>query len=363
MTDATTGGLTRRGLIAASAAAPLAAPAVARAQDPVRWTMVTAWPKSAPGVGTGAERFAAMVNAMAGGRLEIEVYGAGEIVPAFEALDAVQQGAAQLLHGSPYFWSGKAPALHYFTATPFGLTATELQAWLAWGGGQALWNELYEPFGVLPFYAGSSGVQAGGWFTRPIDTLDDLKGLRFRIAGLGGAVLERLGVIAVLMPPGEIGPALLSGAIDGADWVGPWNDIAFGLYQAAKYYYLPGWHEPGPALEVTLNRAAFEALPHDLKAIVQHAAGACAEATLAEFTFQNIEAFPKLADLGVQVRSFSPEIVRRLKEETDAVLAELKETDELARRIHASHRAFLARARAYAPYSELGFLADRDMAG
>lgn len=349
-------GVSRRRLLAATAAAPLAAPAVLRADDTINWTMVTAWPKGAPGVGGSADRFAQMVGAMSGGRLNVTVYGAGEIVPAFEALDAVQQGTAHLLHGTPYYWVGKTRTLNYFTTLPFGMTATEYSAWLRFGGGLELWRELYADFGVMPFYAGSSGVQAGGWFTRPIDTLDDLQGLKFRIAGLGGEVLSRLGVNAVLIPPGEIGPALLSGAIDGADWVGPWNDIAFGLYQAAKYYYLPGWHEAGPALEVTVNMEAWQALPEDLQAIVEMAAAACAEATLADFNFHNIEAYPKLAELGVEVRSFSSEIVAKLKEVSAEVVAELAGDSELAGRIHESHMAFLARARAYSPFGEGGFL-------
>lgn len=363
-TDSAATGVSRRRMLAAAAAAtataPLAAPAVLRADDTVNWTMVTAWPKGSPGVGGSAERFAAMVGAMSGGRLAITVYGAGEIVPAFEAMDAVQSGTADLLHGSPYFWVGKSSTLNYFTSLPFGMTATEFSAWLRFGGGIELWRELYGDFGVTPFYAGSSGAQAGGWFTRPIETLDDLKGLKFRIAGLGGEVLKRLGVNAVLLPPGEIGPALLSGAIDGADWIGPWNDIAFGLYQSAKYYYMPGWHEPGPALEVSINTAAWEALAPDLQAIVENAAAACAEATLADFNFHNIEAFPKLAELGVEVRSFPPEIIDRVRTISAEVVAELGAADALAGRIHDSHMAFLARARAYAPMAEGGFLAIRN---
>ena len=352
--------VTRRRVLAGAAASPLAAPAIARAQETRRWTMVTAWPKGAPGVGTSADRFAAMVNRMAAGRLEITVYGAGEIVPAFEALDAVQQGTAELLHGSPYFWVGKSGVLNYFTSIPFGMTATEYSAWLTFGGGMELWRELYEGFGAVPFYAGSSGVQAGGWFTRPIDTLDDLKGLKFRIAGLGGAVLERLGVNAVLLPPGEIGPALLSGAIDGADWIGPWNDIAFGLYQTAKYYYMPGWHEPGPVLEVTVGRDAWDSLDEDLKGVIEVAAAATAEQTLADFNFHNIEAYPKLAELGVEVRRFASEIIEAVRQGTEEVLAELAASDPASQKVHDSHMAFLAQARAYAPHAELGFLAMRN---
>ena len=229
---------------AAGAAAGLAAPA--RAQERFRWTMVMPWPRNTPGVGVAADRFAKRVATMSGGRLEIRLYAAGELVPPFEGLDAVQRGTADIAHGTPYYWVGKAPALHFFTGVPFGLTAPELAAWIAYGDGGTLWREIYEPFGVIPFYAGSSGVQAGGWLKREITTVDDLKGLKFRIAGLGGEVMRRLGAVPELTPPGEIAAALLSGRLDAAEWIGPWNDLAFGLYKVAKFYYLPAFHEPGP---------------------------------------------------------------------------------------------------------------------
>jgi len=348
--------LSRRRMLAAAATTPLAAPVVARASGAVRWTMTTAWPKGAPGVGTGAERFAAMVNRMAPGRLEIAVHGAGEIAPAFEALDAVMDGRADLLHGSPYFWADRHPALNFFTSIPFGLTATESSAWLAFGGGLELWRELYERFDAVPFYGGSSGQQAGGWFVRPIETVEDFRGLRIRIAGLARQILERLGAQAVILPPGKIGEAMAAGDLDAADWVGPWNDLAMGLDRFAPYYYMPGWHEPGPSVEITVARRAWEPLDDDLKAIVATAAQATAEATLADFAFHNIEAYPQLAERGVEVRRFPEAVIARLREETRVVVDALAEPDDLARRIHTSHMDFLARARAYVPHALEGFL-------
>jgi TRAP-type C4-dicarboxylate transport system substrate-binding protein len=228
----------------------------------------------------------------------VTVYGAGELVPPFEVFDAVAEGTAQLGHGSPYFWQGKNTVFQFFSGVPFGLTAAEHSAWLYFGGAQELWDRAYEPFGVKGFYAGSSGPQAGGWFSRPIESLDDLRGLNMRIAGLGGEVMRRLGVNVVLLPPGEIFGALQAGTIDAAEWIGPWNDLAFGLYRTAKYYYMPAFHEFGPALELMVNAQAYEALDDDLKEIVKRAAMASATESLADFTYHNADSFRPLLDAG-----------------------------------------------------------------
>ncbi|HET6467909.1 MAG TPA: TRAP transporter substrate-binding protein [Geminicoccaceae bacterium] len=340
----------RRHLIATAAgglaATPLAAPALA--QDAVRWNMVMPWPRNTPGVGTGAERFAERVNAMSGGRLELRLFGAGELVPPFEGLDAVQSGTADIAHGTPYYWVGKAPALHYFTGLPFGFTAPELAAWIYHGDGMRLWREVYDRFNVVPFYAGSSGVQAGGWFRKEITSLEDLRGLKFRIAGLGGEVMKRLGVVTEMIPPGEIAPSLLSGRIDAAEWIGPWNDRAFGLYKVASFYYVPAFHEPGPGLEIIVNKDRWNELSPELQAIVEGAASATANETYADFVYPNSDAYgPLLAENDVQVRTWPDDIVRALGETTLEVLAELAETDELTGRIHESFMTFLRKADEY----------------
>jgi TRAP-type mannitol/chloroaromatic compound transport system substrate-binding protein len=354
-------GVSRRHLIAGSAAVPLAAPAIARAQDQeFEWNMVTSWPAGAPGVGVNAQRFADRVQAMSGGRISIRLYAAGELVPPFECLDAVEQGTADLAHGTPYYWAGKAPALHFFTGVPFGMTALEMTCWIKFAGGQELWEEVYAPFNVVPFYAGSSGVQAGGWFNRAIDSVDDFQGLKFRIAGLGADVLKRLGVEPVLMAPGDIFTALTSGQVDAADWVGPWNDLAFGLNKVAHFYYMPGFHEPGPSLEVIVNKDRFAGLPEDLQAIVRAAAEATALETTADFQYHNTKTFPALkADPEIEVRHWPDEVVARVRLETAAVLEELAATDDLTRRVYESHQGYLAESEAYAPWSELGYLAMR----
>lgn len=355
--------LRRRGLLAAGlTAAPLvAAPAVA--QGLVRWTMVMPWPRLTPGVGVAAQRFADRVGAMSAGRLQLKLYAAGELVPPFGGFDAVQSGAAQIAHGTPYYWAGKAPALHWFTGVPFGLTANELAAWIAYGEGGELWRGIYDGFGVVPFYAGSSGVQAGGWFRKPIETVDDLKGLKFRIAGLGGEVVRRLGAVPVSIPPGEIMQALTAGTIDAAEWIGPWNDRAFGLYKVARYYYVPAFHEPGPGLEVIVNKEAWAKLAPDLQAIVAAAASAAAAETLADFTFHNIESYgPLLAEAGVEARGFPDPVVAALGRAWAEVSAEYAAKDPATARVVASFAAFLRKAEPYGQAFDARMLAMRRIA-
>jgi len=347
----------------ATGAATLAAPGFVRAQEPIAWKMVTTWPKNAPGVGVNAQRFADMVTEMSGGRLSIRLFAAGELVPPFECLDAVQADTAQLAHSTPYYWIGKSAALTYFTTIPFGLSATELSAWILFGGGQALWEEVYAPFNVVPLYVGSSGVQSGGWFNKEIKTLDDLRGLKMRIAGVGGEVMRRLGVAVTLTPAGEIQPALMSGAVDAAEWVGPWLDIAFGMQKAAKYYYVPAFHEPGPGLEVIVNKDRFTALPDDLKAIVRYAARAASETTLADFTYHNIEVFSQMAEKfpEVELRTFPDDVIRAMGEKTLEVVAEIAETDALTAKVHTAFMDFVRKAEAYQAHFDLPALRMRQM--
>ncbi|SMF44120.1 TRAP-type mannitol/chloroaromatic compound transport system, substrate-binding protein [Tistlia consotensis] len=346
--------------LAGGAAAGLARPALAQQRFELK--MVTAWPKNAPGVGVNAERFAEKLRVLSGGRLDVKVFAAGELVPPFEAFDAVASGTADMAHATPYYWVGKSPALNWFTGVPFGMTAVEAYAWLRFGGGQALWDEVYDGFGIKPYYAGSSGTQAGGWFNRKIETVEDFKGLKFRIAGLGGEVMRRLGAATVMMPPGEITQALAAGTVDGADWVGPWNDLAFGLYRFAKYYYMPGFHEPGPGLEVIVNKKVLAGLPDDLKAMIAVAADATAIETLGDFTYHNVVSLKVLTDEhGVQVLTFPDPVVKRLKEVSDQVLKELATHDRLTLKVAESYGDFLTQATAYAPLAEQGILTWRQM--
>ena len=350
----------RRGLLATAgvaAATGLAAPAIA--QGRLRWNMAMPWPKGTPGVAVNAERFAKRVEAMSGGRIEIKLFGAGELVPPFQVFDAVHAGTAQLAHGTPYYWASKSPALHWFTGVPFGLTAMELPAWLYYGEGGKLWREAYAPFDVVAFYAGSSGVQAGGWFRKELTSLADLQGLKIRIAGLGADVMRRLGATTVTTPPGEILPNLMSGAIDAAEWIGPWNDRAFGLHKVAKYYYVPAFHEPGPGLEIMVNKKEWEKLPPDLQTIIEVAASATANETLADFVYHNVESFVPLLGEGVELRTFPEEIVKAMGREAFAVFEEIASKDPLARKVHDSFLAFLRKAVVYTDRFDARLLAMR----
>ena len=216
--------------------------------------MTTTWPKDFPGLGTGANRLADYIGALSDGELTVSVHGGGEIVPALEAFDAVSKGVAEMGHGAAYYWKGKTSAAQFFAAVPFGLTAQEMNAWIYTGGGQKLWDDLYAEFNLKPFLAGNTGVQMGGWFNREINSLEDMNGLKMRMPGLGGEVLTAIGAVPKLLPGGEIFTALESGAIDATEWVGPYNDLAFGFYKAAQYYYYPGWHEPAPRWKLSSTR-------------------------------------------------------------------------------------------------------------
>ena len=209
------------------------------------WNLVTSWPPGLPGLGVGAENLAKRIERASGGRLKIKVFAGGELVPALEVFDAVRSGTVQMGHDASYYHRGKVPALQYFTAAPFGLTAPEMDAWFYYGGGVELWHELYEPFGLIAFPAGNTCCQTLGWFNKELRTLDDIRGLKIRMPGLGGEVMQRAGATQVTMPASEIFTSLQTGAIDAAEWVGPYNDVALGLHKAARYYYFPGFQEPG----------------------------------------------------------------------------------------------------------------------
>jgi TRAP-type mannitol/chloroaromatic compound transport system substrate-binding protein len=310
-------------------------------QETIHWKMVTSWPANFPGLGTGASRIADYINTLSGGRINVKIYAAGELVGALEVFDAVSAGTAQLGHSGAYYWKGKSRAAQFFSSVPFGLTAQEMNAWLFYGGGMTLWEETYKPFGLIPGAGGNSGTQMGGWFNKEINSLDDFKGLKMRMPGLGGEVIERLGAIPVNLPGGEIFTALQSGAIDATEWVGPYNDQAFGLYKAAKNYYAPGWHEPGTVMECMMNEKAYDALPADLQAIVKAAILLVNQDMLAEYTARNQTALHELANQhGVVVKMFPDEVLRELKKVSDTVLDEEAAKDPLSQKVWASQKAF-----------------------
>jgi len=312
------------------------------------WKLVTSWPKNFPGLGMAPERFAQSVNEMSGGRLTVKVYGAGELVPGFEVFDAVSQGTAQMGHSGSYYWKGKIPASPIFGAIPFGMTATELNAWLHFGGGLELWRELYQPFGIIPMAGGNSGAQFAGWFKKEINSMEDLKGLKMRIPGLAGEVLKRAGAIPVTLTGGEIFSSLQSGAIDATEWVGPYNDLAFGFFQAAEFYYSSVWHEPGTGLEFLINEKAFNALPKDLQKIVEVAARAVNESTLDDYNARNNDALITLIEKHqVKMRTIPEPVLAELKKLTEEVIAEQIAADPGFAKAWASYDKFLTSIRSY----------------
>ncbi|MDR3422794.1 MAG: TRAP transporter substrate-binding protein [Xanthobacteraceae bacterium] len=355
--------ITRRNLArggALSLAGVLAAPAVARAETR-RWRMVTSWPKRLPGPGLSAERIAERIRALSGGRLDITVSAAGEIVPAFEVLDAVSSGVAEMGHTAAFYWQGKAPAAAFFTTVPFGLIPNEHVAWIDAGGGQALWDELYAPFGVKPFMGGNTGVCMGGWFRREIKSRDDVRGLKIRSLGLGGEVYRRLGAVAQATAPGEIVVALQSGVIDGAEFVGPGSDIALGLYRFAPFYYGPGFNKPNGTGECIVALKAWETLDAELKAIVAHACAAEASFALAEMERLNIEALATLtAREHVQLRAFPPDLIAAARLTASEVLAELAERSAGPRKVHDSYMAFRGKISAWSRISLQAVLEARE---
>jgi TRAP-type mannitol/chloroaromatic compound transport system substrate-binding protein len=322
-----------------------------------RWKMITTWPKNLPGLGTAPENLAKKLRAMSNGRLDIKVYGAGELVGALEVFDAVSQGTAQMGHGAAYYWRGKIPAAAFFATVPFGMNAQEMNGWLHYGGGLELWRELYAPFNLVPFAAGNSGVQMAGWFNKEINSVDDLQGLKMRIPGLGGEVLARAGGTPVVLPGGEIFTALQTGVIDATEWVGPYNDLAFSLHTAAKYYYYPGWQEPGPTLEAMVNKEAWDSLPEDLQAMIEVATRAINDDMLSEFTARNNAALVTLfEEHGVQLRRLPDDVLLKLKAISKEVVAEAGEENELAGRIHDSYTNFQSDVSKYHRISEQAYL-------
>ncbi len=342
---------------AALAASALGAASTGRAAGRrFRWKLVTTWPPNFPIFQEGVKHFARQIRRMSGGRLTIQVYAGGELIPPLQTFEAVSQGSVEMGHGAAYYWAGKIPAAQFFTAVPFGLNAQGMNAWFYGGDGLKLWREVYAPHKLVPFPMGNTGVQMGGWFRKEINHLADLKGLKMRIPGLGGKVIAKAGVNPVLLAGGEIYTALERGTIDATEWVGPYHDLRLGLYRAAKYYYYPGWHEPGPALELTVNKAAWEGLPKDLQLLVENAAMATNLWMLAEFEARNLEALQTLKEkYHVQVKAFPDEVLHALHQYTRQTLAEEAARDGQFKRILGRYQAFQATHDAWSAISESAY--------
>lgn len=326
-------------------------------------TMVTAWPKNFPGIGTGVERLARRIADLSDGRLTVRVYAAGELVGALGGFDAVSQGKADMYHAAEYYWQGKSPAFNFFAAVPMGMTASEMAAWIRFGGGQELWDELAAPFNVKPMMAGNTGVQMGGWFAREISSPKDFQGLRMRMPGLGGEVMARLGATPVTKQGGEIFQAMAQGNLDATEWIGPWNDLAFGFHTIVKNYYYPGIHEPGTTLSLGINKTLWEDLSPQDRAIIQSAADAENDIMYAEFNANNARALETLVkDHGVTLRRFDNAILRRLAEISAEVLAEAAARDEMTGRVFNSFQAARAGGMRWGEVAEEAFTSARRLA-
>ena len=343
------------GSLVAGAAMAGASPAIA-AKRRVNWKLVTTWPPNFPIFHQGVKKFARDVKRMSRGRINIQVFAGGELIPALQSFDAVSQGTVEMGHGAAYYWAGKIPAAQFFTAVPFGMNAQGMNAWLYSGGGLELWREIYEPRNLVPFPMGNTGVQMGGWFRKKIESSADLKGLKMRIPGLGGKVMAKAGVNPVLISGGEIYTALERGTIDATEWVGPYHDQRLGLYRAAKHYYYPGWHEPGPTLELIINKEAWNELAKELQMIIETAATASNMWMLSEFEAKNLEALNRLKDkYKVQVHPFPEEVISTLRGFTKVVLAEEAAKDATFNRVYEAYRQFSANNAAWSEISEAAY--------
>lgn len=350
-------GLAGAGLATGSA---LAAPAIA--QENITWRMVTAWPRNFPGLGVGAQRLADRITQASNGRLTVEVFAAGELVPALQALDAVIDGTADMCHATPYYWQNKSQALSFFTGVPFGMTSRELSAWVRYLGGQEVWDAVYDQFGVQAFLSGDTGTQTGGWFREELTGLDDLQGLRFRTPGLGGQVWERLGAAVTNMAAGETFQALQSGTLDAVEFVGPYNDLALGYYQVAKNYYVSSFVEPGAATELVVSKSKFQELPQDLQEIVRLASQAEYDQMASDFYANDPRALQTLVDEhGVQVRQFPDEILEAGANAAHEILMELRDSgDDLVKQTVDSFSGAFSILRSRTENTDMPFLRARE---
>ncbi|MEL6640341.1 MAG: TRAP transporter substrate-binding protein [Pseudomonadota bacterium] len=349
------------GAAVAGAGATLAAPAVA--QGTIEMAIVSTWPRDFPGLGLPAQRLAARIQELTNGEIQVTYFAAGERVGAFDSFDEVASGNAQAYIAADYYWKGKHPGWAPFTAIPFGLTYTEIDAWTKFGGGQELWDELAAEFGLKNFAMGNTGVQMGGWFNKEIESADDLKGLKMRIPGLGGDVLAKLGGSPVSLPGGQIYENLVSGAVDATEWVGPFNDYFMKFYEAAKYYYYPGMHEPGSQLALGMNKAFWDGLSDTHKAIIQAACNEENSLTMAETNANNGEYLNRLInDHGVELREFNDDIYASFAEAAQEVIEEARDHSDLAKRIFDSHLKARTEIGAWTALSDTAYVNKRNTA-
>ena len=343
----------------ATGATAVSAPAIAAKR--VEITMVSTWPRDFPGLGTGAQRFAERLTAMTDGRIKVNYFAAGERVKAFDSFDEVASGNAQMYHGADYYWKGKHPGLAYFTAVPFGMTYTEINAWKQFGGGQELYDELTADFGLKSLPCGNTGVQMGGWFRKEMRSASDFKGLKMRMPGLGGDVIAKLGASPVSLPGGQIYENLVSGAIDATEWVGPWNDSFMKFYEAAKFYYYPGMHEPAAQLSIGINKKFWDGLSKSDQMIITAASEMENSIMMSEYNAKNGASLASLiSDQGVKLKSFSDDIYDSFGDAAAEVFEEVQQHSALAKKIHQSFLKSRNEVGAWAKISDQAYVAQRN---
>jgi len=319
----------------------------------LRWRLASSFPRGLDTIYGAAEVLAERVRALTDGRFEIRVYPAGELVPGLQVLDAVQNGTVPIGHTASYYFIGKHPALAFDCTVPFGLTARQYNAWLLEGGGLDLLRELFAEFNIVNLPGGNTGAQMGGWFRREINNLRDLRGLKMRIPGMGGRIMSEMGVTVQVLAGGEIYPALERGAIDAAEWVGPYDDEKLGFYQIAPYYYYPGWWEPGPALTFYVNRREWERLPSFYREVLWTAALEASQSLLARYDVRNPAALQRLLQAGVQLRRFPDDMLREAARITEDLLEQ--EQDPLYRKIYEAYRRWRAQSYRWFGTTELAY--------
>lgn len=340
--------------VAGATGAALAAPAIS--QDRLQWKMVTAWPKNLPGPGVAAQMLADRITALSGGRIEVKLFAAGELVPGRGVFDAVSEGTAELYHAVPAYWGSKSKGILLFGSQPFGLRADEQVGWLNHGGGQALYDEMYARFDLKPFLCGNSGPQWQGWFRSEINSVDDLKGLKFRTTGLASEMCSKLGMAVQAMGGRDMFQAMQSGALDAGEFIGPWTDSALGYYQIAKNYYWPGVGEPSSAEECGVNLKAYSALPEDLQQAVALACESLYNPVWTEYSTKHALALKQLvSEHGVMVRKLPDDVIVAMGNAAGEVITELREDDdELVRRIVESFLAYRSSIAEYMTYADNG---------
>ena len=350
---------TKRLATSGAATATIAAPSIAQSRREL--VIVSSWPRDFPGLGISAQRLAARITELSQGQIETQYFASGERVGGFDVFDEVASGNAQAYVSAEYYWKGKHPAFAFFTSVPFGMTTLEWNAWIKFKGGQELWDELSGGFGLKCLPCGATGTQMMGWFNKLIETADDLKGLKMRIPGLGGDVMAKLGASPVSLPGGQIYENLVSGAIDATEWVGPYNDYFMKFYEAAKYYYYPGMHEPAAQLSLGMNKEFWGGLSKSDQAIISAAAEVENSIMMSEYNAKNGASLKSLiSDQGVKLRSFSDDIYDSFGEASAEVYEEVVAHSALAKKIHASFVASRDEVGAWAKISDQAYVAQRN---